>query len=527
MSLRQNLLQWSAVLLTAAVPITAHATLTAAGSTSPSSTNFNSCSVVFFTCAGSIQSTTTQLFVGFAGAGSLTLDGSAAGNGITTLNANSGSGSGLNIGAFGGVGTVTVDGATLSSIRSIVVGSSASGVAGTGTLNVQNGGLVQTTGTDFGITVGITGATGTVNVTGSGSLLKSAGHIQVGAFDNSIGALTISGGGAAQTTGTNLAATELEIGTGANATGTVTVTGAGSTLTAGGIFLGSGEVNNTSSLLVQNGATVTTNQVSPGVGGGLSIGGSTSATVTVSGTGSTLNVGPITAGFFAGKEVLIGGFGTGTLLIENSGTVNAAGGNVIVSGGIFGTQTSAPGVLTVRTGGTLTADTVTINANGTLNGDGTIIGDVVLNGGTISPGNSPGTLNIDGNLALTDGMVVIELDSPSVFDVLNVTGDITVGEDFQFNLVFGFAPAGETFDLEDFFTGFSSLAFDPNFSLFDNINVSGLAAGSFVTIALADAERTIRQASVPLPNTLLLILIGLAGFGIVRRRELRAAVVRR
>jgi T5SS/PEP-CTERM-associated repeat protein len=508
-----------AVLLATLIPIAAHATLTAVGSgNSPSSLSFNNCSGTVV-CVGSTASTTSQIFIGFDGSGnSLTLDNSTSGNGITTLNANSASGAGLNIGAFGGSGTVTVDGATLSSVRLIVVGSSLSGTAGTGTLNIQNGGLVQTTGTNFGVTVGITGATGTVNVTGSGSTLSSAGRIQVGAFDNSTGSLTVSGGGTVQTTGTNFANTELEIGTGMNATGTVTVTGAGSTLTAGGIFLG-GDTGSTGSLLVQNGATVTTNQVAPGVGGGLAIGGGTSATVTVTGTGSTLNIGPITAGISAGKEVLIGGFGNGSLLVDNSATVNAAGANVIVSGGVFGTQTSSPGVLTVRNGASLIANTVTINANGTLNGDGTITGDVVLNGGTISPGNSPGTLTIDGDLSLNEGTLLIEIESPSLFDILDVSGNIFVGEDLQLNLIFGFGPTGETFNIEDFFTGYSSLTFDPDFSLFENVNVSGLRAGDFVTISLGDTERTIRQASVPLPSTIALIVIGLAGLGFARRRK--------
>ena len=508
-----------AFLLGTLIPVTAHATLTAIGSSNqPSSLEFNNCSGSVV-CVGSTASTTQQIFIGFSGSGnSLTLDNSTTGNGITTLNANSASGAGLNIGAFGGSGTVTVDGATLSSVRSIVVGSTLSGVAGTGTLNIQNGGLVQTTGTNFGVTVGITGATGTVNVTGSGSTLSSAGRIDVGSFDNSNGSMTISGGGTVQTTGINVANTEVLIGAGMNATGTVTVTGTGSALTAGGIQVG-GDTGSTGSLLVQNGATVTTNQVAPGVGGGLAIAGGTSATVTVTGTGSTLNVGPITAGFLAGKEVLIGGFGNGSLLVDNSATVNAAGANVIVSGGVFGTQTSSPGVLTVRNGASLIANTVTINTNGTLNGDGTITGDVVLNGGTISPGNSPGTLTIDGDLTLNNGTLVIEIESPSVFDILDVSGIIVVGEDLQFNLIFGFEPTGETFDIEDFFTGFSSLTFAPNFNLFDNVNVSGLSAGDFVTLALGDTERTIRQASVPLPSTIALVLIGLAGLGFARWRK--------
>jgi T5SS/PEP-CTERM-associated repeat protein len=299
------------------------------------------------------------------------------------------------------------------------------------------------------------------------------------------------------------------------ASGSVIVTGPGSTLTTGGLIVG-GDAGSSGSLLIQNGATASANMVAPGVGGGVSIGGGTSGTVTVTGAGSTLNVAPITSGFFAGKEVFIGGFANGTLLVDQSATVNAAGANVFVSGGFFGTQTGSPGLLTVRNGASLTANTVTINTNGTLNGDGTIIGDVVLNGGTISPGNSPGTLNIDGDLALNDGTLVIEIESPSVFDLLAVSGNIFVGEDLQLNLVFGFEPMGNIFDIENFFTGFSTLTFDPDFSLFENVNVSGLAAGNFVTIALGDERRIFQQASVPEPSSIALMLLGLAGLAMRR-----------
>ena len=105
-----------------------------------------------------------------------------------------------------------------------------------------------------------------------------------------------------------------------------------------------------------------------------------------------------------------------------------------------------------------------------------------------------------------------------MFDILNVSGAITVGEDVQFNLIFRFGPTGNLFNLEEFFSGFSTLTFDPDFNLFENVNVLGLSAGNFVTIALGDTERTIRQAAVPLPSTLALMIVGLAGLRLTRRR---------
>ena len=506
----------AAMLATCTLPLTAHATLIATGSTQPSAATLNALS-------GPSASTTTQVFIGLASAGTLTLNGSSAGNGVTSFTANSPSGSGITAG-FLGSGIITVDGAagsaTLSSTRAMLLG----GLTGaTGTLNVQNGGVARTTGTNFEVNVGGNSATGIANVSGAGSTLSSAGRINVGAFNNSNGSLAISAGGTVQTTGTNLSFTELVIGAATNATGTVTVTGTGSSLSVGGIIAGNTETGSTASLSVQNGAIVTSNQVSAGVGGGLSIGGATNATVSVTGAGSTLNVGPVTAGFLAGKEVVLGGFANGSLLIDNSGSVNAAGANVIVSGGIFGTQTGSAGLLKVSNGGTLTANTVTVNANGTLSGNGTVTANVVLNGGVISPGNSPGVLTINGDLTATAGTLTLELDSPSLFDVLAVSGNIFIGEDLLFDLVFGFDPNGQVFGIESFFTGFSSLNFDPDFNLNENVNVRGLGAGEFVTIAFGGAQRTFGvAAAAPEPGSIALILVAaLAGMAMRRSRSAR------
>jgi T5SS/PEP-CTERM-associated repeat protein len=489
-------------------PLVAHATLIATGSTQPPAATLNALS-------GPTASTTTQVFIGLSNTGSLTLNGSSSGNGVTSFNANSANGAGITAG-FLGAGTITVDGtagsATLSSARSIVLG----GFSGaTGTLNVQSGGVVQTTGTNFDVTTGGTGATGVANVTGAGSSLKSAGRINVGSFNNSTGTLTVSNGGTVQTTGSNTSFTELVVGAATNATGTVTVTGTGSTLTLGGIIIGNNETGSSGSMMIQNGATVATNQVAPGVGGGLSVGAATNGTITVTGAGSTLNVGAITAGFLAGKEVVVGGFANGTLRIDDSATVNAAGAHVIISGGVFGSQTASPGLLNVSNGASLTANTVSINTNGTLSGNGTVVADVVLNGGTISPGNSPGTLTINGDLTANAGNLILEVDSAAVFDLLAVSGTIFIGEDLVFNLAFDSHPNGDVLDLATFFSGFLSLAFDPDFSLLDNVTVAGLTSGDFVTIALAGETRTFGQAAaVPEPSSIALMLLGLAGVAV-------------
>ncbi len=89
--------------------------------------------------------------------------------------------------------------------------------------------------------------------------------------------------------------------------------------------------------------------------------------------------------------------GTGAVAQQGSGTTvltgaNSYGGATTVQGGtllVDGNQSAATGAVTVQSGGTL-------------GGTGTIGGNVtVADGGTLSPGDSPGTLTINGNLALS------------------------------------------------------------------------------------------------------------------------------
>ena len=503
--------------------LSAQATVVTSGTVSPSTLS-------------TVPTTTSQIIVGFgASPGTLSIDATGLLTAVTG-NFTGSTGAAIGFGSTGGVGTVNVTGngtsgsAELSTLGGITVGV----FGGNGTLNVSNGGVVEATrnSTFSGsvIQAGNSDSTGAITVDGAGSVLSATDRIQIGGFMNSTGTMLISNGGLVETkpdplVNLNASTVLSEIGTGDNASGSVTVTGAGSTFKTSGLIVGNsavgGAVVNQGSLTISNGGVVDINTVTGGKGGSVSVGSATGSQITVTGTGSKLQVEPVTSGFNAGKEIVVGGFGAGTLLVDDFGAVEAAGANVLVGGGFFGTSTD-PGTLTVRNGGSVAANSVTVNQNGLLNGNGTVTGDVILNGGTIAPGNSPGTLTVDGNMTLTSGLLEIEI-STTASDHFDVTGIVSLGSGLLINLIFLDQPlTGSVFDIEDFFSGFTNFLVDPLFDLASSANlaVTGLGRG-LVSVSLGNQLVSFGREpnTVPAPATVALIVVGIAGIAAARRRR--------
>lgn len=171
-------------------------------------------------------------------------------------------------------------------------------------------------------------------------------------------------------------------------------------LPAGDIDLSASEAQ---SIVVRNGGAFT----APGT---LSIG--------ASGLDSLLEVSGATSSFNA----------DGDISIFDSVVLNAGG------------SLSTPGSVLIAGGGVLSGDGGNLVATSTL----------VDAGGTVGPGNSPGTLNIVGDLVLDGGTLDIEIagNQPGEFDVINVDGAInlnagTVGV----TLLDGYNPGGQSFDV--------------------------------------------------------------------------------
>jgi T5SS/PEP-CTERM-associated repeat protein len=178
--------------------------------------------------------------------------------------------------------------------------------------------------------------------------------------------------------------------------------------------------------------------------------------------------------------------------------------------------------LTVRDGGTVYSD-VNVFEGGALNGDGAIVGNVTVDGGTISPGNSPGTLIIDGDVELLSGFEELEAG-----DVLSVSGDLTLGSDFVFKLLFDTDEAADSgwmdsegiysIDLEDFFEIDGSLIVADDFSLEDSLEIIGLADGQSLTICLLEEQVTLTGSPVPVPAAIWLLGTGFFGLVGLRRK---------
>lgn len=100
--------------------------------------------------------------------------------------------------------------------------------------------------------------------------------------------------------------------------------------------------------------------------------------------------------------------GTGTLIL--SGLSNTYTGTTTVNGGLLQVD-----------GSIATSSLITVNAGGSLGGTGTLA-STLINGGVLSPGNSIGTITVQGNLAFSSAAAYVVEISPSAADRTNVNG---------------------------------------------------------------------------------------------------------
>jgi len=183
---------------------------------------------------------------------------------------------------------------------------------------------------------------------------------------------------------------------------------------------------------------------------------------------------------------------------------------------------------------TVTAGLIEVGSQGYVGGNGTLVGQI-LNRGVINPGNSPGTLVLDGSfINAVGGRLVLEVQSDGHggfnTDHLIFTAGSAIdlsGLQLSFRFLGGTDPnaflASGQFDIDNFFqiraaNGSSS---DLKHELFSQTKFSASAEGyRFNSFAFsADGGAVFSAAAVPEPQSWAMLLAGLACFAYLQRRR--------
>lgn len=330
----------------------------------------------------------------------------------------------------------TADTISMTSGASIVQGASGGGLmmsaSGLMTVNANGG------------SIGSSGNYARLRGTGSRQLY-ALNDVYINAGTNPLTLSGIATGAGAGTIGlTTTAANDLTFG------GTTNINDALVLSIGGNILFPAGASFTTSGGLTLNSPTQIASTATVNVTGG-----------TLSGTAALTNAGTLTKGN-AGTSTFSGGF-------ANSGTVNVNAGTLDLAGG----YTDAGGTLMMGGGGINAPGGGLILNTGTLGGSGTLTGNLVNNGGTLIVGSSPGTMTINGNLALGPSSVIdIELGGTSQgvsYDLLSVTGTATLGGTMNVGLHGGFTgSAGDVFDVITYASrsgDFATVNFPPGYGI--------------------------------------------------------------
>ena len=510
----------SAVLLACLAPVAADAAAFASGDYAPSTY--------------SSWTASTNIVIGNHATGSLTVNNSS------TLSI-----AGANIGQnLSGVGTVTLSsGGTLNASSTFNVGN-----VGKGTLSVQSGSDLYTQTSYIAANSSGTTYASSATVTGNGSLWNNSSTLYVGGNGN--GTLNVLSGGSVVVGGSGQG---LIIAGQSGSTSKVTISGANASLdTQNGMNVGY-RGNGTLEVLAGGSLTTTTTYGSAYIGRNLN----SSGQVTVSGFGSSwISAGSINVGNPNNSQPPYTGGANGTLNITDSAVVEAknvyvdatygtlninTGGLLRINGGSLSGITDLTGLnvefingaggsyssltidngLNVSSGSTIAVSgTLDVTSTGTLGGNGQITGNVD-NAGTVGPGNSPGTLTIDGDYTQdAAGTLDIELNGTTPgteYDQLVITGNASLDGTLDVSTLFGFDLVEDmTFEILDI-AGTRT-------GTFDGLN-QGKRFGDYDGLALeidyfgGDGNDVVLTAVTVVPEPTSLAPLAIGGLLIMRRRR--------
>jgi autotransporter-associated beta strand protein len=433
-----------------------------------------------------------------ASARTMTFAGSGTTLTMGTLDSTTTSATAITFTINGAGNTLTLGGYKIRSLAPSSLTAVSDSLAGTANLTI-NGAIIDGNAYANGLKIKGTGTTtfsgnntytGVTDIT-SGAYLKLGSSAALG---STVGATVVSSGGLLDLNGQTIAETLNYTGTGGllnSAAGAATVSGV--------VDIASGMTINTTGDITLSGKLT----------------GSSNKNLTKSG-GGTLK-------FSAGNSDFAGTLkvSEGTLLVTSAGNVSTS--SSIVDGG------------TLRVNGT--AGGVTVNVGGSLGGSGTVGTTTVA--GTLSPGNSPGILNVNGNLTMASGgNMVWELfantatqASPAVFDQVLVSGALAFAGSNGITLNFGTTAAGSTVSWSDSFwnSNQSFLIYDVAGSTtgFSNLSLLNTSFNDATGAALAESQGSfsvsqlgsdvfLNYNAIPEPSTGSMLGLGFAGLVVTR-----------
>lgn len=359
---------------------------------------------------------------------------------------------GVNLSGAGTFLILDYNGSSNAALNNVISGQGTLVKDGSGTVVINTGGNSYTGGTvinagRLGLNFGDGLGTGGVTIN-SGAELGIGDVVLANALTGN-GRVVKTASGTGTLSGTNTFSGGTDIQGGNLFVASVASLGSGSISTAGGTTL---TVGNSANQTLSNALTGAGGLVKSGTGDLIVTANALTGGTTISGgrllaTGGATGIGSGAVAVGSGAELVYTAPANATIAngLSGAGTFRKLGAGQLLFSNPFAIGTLAVDAGSVRLNANLTGN-ATVASTGRLDGTGRVIGNLT-NSGTVAPGNSIGTLNVQGNYVHNAGSVLeIEFDGAGGIDLLAVTGTATLnGGTLRFISTTGAEGSGGTF----------------------------------------------------------------------------------